>query len=607
MQTSHRVALALFGSLALGACSGTIDGGKASAGAATVGAGGDSGGVGGSGSSASKGGGASGSTRGTGGSGNGSSASGGGGTTAGASGAGVLVPPEPLPVGEGVGKSGMRRLTIAELDNTLMDLLGDDTRPAKQTLQEEQLGPFDNDYTKLTASSVLIEGLERLAGDVTTRLLADTKRRDAVVGCKPTDPKRVDAPCLDSFLTTFGRRALRRPVTKSELGALEDLAVPFIQRAGDFYAGVEVALRALLQHPEFLYRVELGTPVSGEPGVFALNDFEIATRLSYTLWGSTPSDALLDLADEGKLHTPDDVRQAALAMFSSPRTVAELDEFHALWLGYSVLPHSQALTTSMRRESEKLIERTFENDESWLDIFTSSDTYVDTTLAELYGLPAPPGGEGWVSYGDTGRQGLLSQGSFLSILQDTVDTSPTRRGKRVRTQLLCQDIPPPPPNVNADAPPAGQASECKWDRYAAHRAPSTCASCHDQMDPIGFGLENFDREGRYRTHDIDTLDGSPTFGEELPDCEIAGDGEVAGVGTFHGPAELADLLIDNDLLGPCAATQFYRFARGRTEDGDDTAAIDDLKARFKASDYNFHELILGYVTSTPFFYRREEP
>ncbi len=511
-----------------------------------------------------------------------------------------------LTIGEGVGPMGMRRLTIAELDNTLESLLSDSTRPARQTLQEEQLGPFNNDYTRFTVSSVLIEGLERLAFDVTSRLLTDAERRDAVVGCVPMSPTQLDSSCLRQFITTFGRRALRRPLTVDEVDAFELAAEPFVTRTGDFYAAVEVALRAFLQHPQFLYRVEIGDAVDGEPGLFKLDDFEMATRLSYTLWSEPPSDGLLDLAEQGELSTAADVRTAALQMLDSPRVVDNLDQFHALWLGYSVLPHPQALTTAMRTESRKLVERTFEMGGSWLDLFRATDTYVDATLAEVYALPQPIGGSGWVSYGDTGRQGILSHGSFLSFIQDTTDTSPVRRGERVRAQLMCQPVPPPPANVNASTPSRGDSgSLCKTDRYADHRAQSGCEGCHRLMDPVGFGLENFDREGRYRTHDIDTLDGSPTFGMVLDDCPISGEGDLDGT-SFTGPAGLADILIRSDVVGPCVATQFFRFAMGREELTEDEPALDEYKERFKSSGYDFRELLLGLVSSKAFGYRREE-
>ncbi len=525
----------------------------------------------------------------------------------------VSAPPGPgvstLAIGEGVGKTGMRRLTIAELDNSLRDLLGDDTRPARRLLQEENLGVFNNEYGQQITSSVLVEGFERLADDVAARLLADVGRRNTVVGCSPADPRKADGACLRKFLASFGRRALRRPLSGAEVDLFQQAVEPFAGRTSNFYAGVQAALRALLQHPEFLYRVELGTPVAGHPGLYKLSGYEVATRLSYLMWGTTPPPELLDWAEQGVLQTPAQIRDAAFTMVASDRTIGGMDQFHALWLGYSVLPHAADLTARMRTESARLVERTFRDDGSWLDLFTATDTYVDKALAAHYGLPKPAGGasEGWVPYGASGRQGLLSHGSFLSVLSDFSDTSPTRRGKKVRERLLCEEIPAPPDNVNADAPPSGTSSPCKWERYAGHRAKgSTCESCHSHMDPIGFGLENYDREGKYRTHDIDSIDGSPTFGQELSGCTIRGEGDVGDLGTFSGPKELAALLVDSDRLGPCAATQFHRFAIGRAESPDDQPALDEFARRFKSSGYRFQELVLTYVSSNAFGYRRTE-
>jgi hypothetical protein len=192
-------------------------------------------------------------------------------------------------------------------------------------------------------------------------------------------------------------------------------------------------------------------------------------------------------------------------------------------------------------------------------------------------------------------------------LQDITDTSPVRRGKRIREQLMCITVPPPPPNVKADAPPQGGAEPtCKAERYAEHRnTRGDCAGCHALMDPLGFGLEQFDRQGAFRSFDTDTAENSPTQGEPLTNCPISGDGELDGE-KFNGPAGLADLLVQNDIVGPCVATQFYRFAMGRKELDDDMAAIAEYRARFKASGYSMQELLLSYVSSNAFGYRREE-
>src|SRR5262249_8527986 len=161
------------------------------------------------------------------------------------------------------------------------------------------------------------------------------------------------------------------------------------------------------------------------------------------------------------------------------------------------------------------------------------------------------------------RQGILSMAAFLAVAPMTAgDTSPTKRGKFIRNRLLCQVIPPPPPSVNVDDVNNKASGACKIDRYASHRQLTSCNLCHSQMDPMGFGLENSDLLGRFRTTE-----------PNAPQCAIAGDGELANVGKFHGPKQLADLLVQSHSVEPCAARQLYRFVIGRTETGDDEPAI----------------------------------
>lgn len=498
--------------------------------------------------------------------------------------------PEPPP--DVVGPVGMRRLTRYELDNTVRDLVGDATRPAQQLLPEDPRTPFDNEYAEQVVSQPLVESIEILAKGVAERLIADPERLDAVVGCTPSGVD--DEACMRSFVEDFGRLALRRPLQAAEVDDFVALGMDYAAQAGEFHTGVEVIVRAMLQDAELVYRIELGTPVDGEPGLFRLTPYELASRMSYFLWGSTPDAALLDAAEAGQLDAPAGVRDTAIAMLDDPRARTHVDRFHALWLGYAELPHAQDLTNAMREETAALVQRTvFDAPSSWLDLFTADETWLDTTLAEHYGLPAPAGGEGWVSYGSSGRMGILSHGSFLSVASNVADTSPTKRGKLVREQLMCQTIPPPPPDVMADNPPEGTA-ECKIDRYAIH-AEGVCAGCHDQMDLVGFGLEAFDRAGRFREHD-----------DGLPQCPIAGEGELVGIGTFVGPAGLAELLVEGELLEGCVAQQLYRYAMGRDVEVVDGPLVDDLVAEFVAAGYRFDELMLAVVTHEAFGYRREE-
>ncbi len=175
------------------------------------------------------------------------------------------------------------------------------------------------------------------------------------------------------------------------------------------------------------------------------------------------------------------------------------------------------------------------------------------------------------------------------------DTSPTQRGIFVRNRLLCQEVPPPPPNVNVDEKPTNPTSNCKVDRYAAHASVGNCKSCHQNFDPIGFGLENYDRAGRYRAHDLNE-----------PGCLISGDGQIAEVGPFKGPAGLSDLLVSQTNLDRCVVTQVFRFTMGRRELPGDLNLIDELSERFKQKNRPFAELLVDFVSGETFAFRAEE-
>jgi hypothetical protein len=494
-----------------------------------------------------------------------------------------------------VGVSGMRRLSVAEYQQTVIDLLGLEAPNAREILPVDTLVPFDNDYTLQTPSEALVKGAELLAGDVAMAVVADATLRATVVGCEPSGP--ADAGCFRSFVERFGRRALRRPLDAAEIdrfAGLLDVAVT----AGDFWAGVEAALRAFLPHPELLYRIEIGDAVAGHPELRKLNDYEIATRLSYFLVGSTTPDWLLDVAQSGGLASDDGLAAAAAKLLADDRARARINRFHGMWLSYATLSE-QGVFGDMHRETDALVERVvFDEQRPWTDVLTSEETFLTPELAEHYGLPAPGTEAGWVAYGDSGRKGLLSHGTFLSAVAKFGDTSPTQRGLLIRTRLFCETIEKPPPDlqVNVDMPPmAPDPDACKRERYFMSTDPR-CSACHKLMDPIGFGLENYDPTGRYREHEVDR-----------PECVIDGEGDFAGVGGFNGPAELADLAVETGRVEACVARQLYRFAVGRMDvDEHDDALIANVVGAASAGGLRLDAFIVGYVTSEAFRFRREE-
>ncbi len=520
---------------------------------------------------------------------------------------GAVVPPGTTPGGGGqgddhvvpgspftMGASGIHRLSRIEYDNTLRDLLGDGSRSGFAKLPEDVADPFDNDYLTQLASGALISSAETLAADAAVRALSDPTRRAALVGCTPAGPN--DVACLERFVTTFGRRAFRRPLTDAEKNGYLSLQSYGVED-NNFYTTVDLVIRAILQDPSFLYRVEVGQPVAGVPGIFRLNDHEIGARLSYFLWATTPNDELLDLARDGKLGDADARRRAAATLLANAQGRQRVASFHAFWLGYNQLPFPADLAGALRLESDALVEKIiFSGKQDYFQLFRADETYLTDILATHYGLPLPGSATGtWVPYGANPRRGILSHGTVLSAGAKFDDTSPTLRGVFVRNRLLCQDVPPPPPTVAVDEPPAGNAnSRCKFDRYAVHRSGG-CASCHNLTDSIGFGLENYDRAGKFRTTDKDA-----------PECTITGDGDVAGVGKFNGPAALGEMLIKSGNLERCIVTQAYRLAMGRREVVADNGIIDSLTTGFINKNRAFDELLLDVVSSAAFVHRRVE-
>jgi hypothetical protein len=487
--------------------------------------------------------------------------------------------------------AGLRRLTVVEYDNALRDLLGDDSRPASEFLPEDALRPFDNDYELQAPSEALVLGAEKLATDAANRLLADPGRLEALAGCAPAGVG--DDECLRELIVRLGRKAFRRPLDVEELEALASVATLGVE-ADSWHVAAAAVVRVLLQDPNFLYRVEIGEPTD-DPAIVELDDWEIATRLSFFLWSSIPDDALLDLAEAGELSTQDDVRAQAEAMLLDPRARQGIARFHALWLGYSRLG-GEGLAADMGVESSALVERVvFDDDAQWLSLLTSTETFVTPELAAHYGLPAPEAGlADWVDYGTSGRGGVLSHGSVLALGAKFADTSPTVRGVELRKRLFCQIVELPPDlEVNTDDPPGVDPAACKWDRYAAHREAGACAGCHALIDGIGFGLENYDASGAFRTHD----DGKP-------ECEIAGEGEIVGAGPFQGPAELGAVLAELPEVRTCAVEQLYRFVAGRSEPDElDREFLATLATAYEGRELHLTELMVDIAASDAFRFR----
>ncbi len=492
--------------------------------------------------------------------------------------------------------TGLRRLSRSELDTTLAELTGDESHLALALLPGDDPNPFDNEYARQTASAVWLEAVEKVAARVTSEALADPKRRALVVPCEPSSDD--DLTCLSAVIKTFGAKVLRRPLEAAEVTELESLHALARQRGG-FDTSVGLVVQRLLLDAEFLFRVETGAPVESQPGVFALTQNELATRLSFVLQGRAPEAWLLDAAAAKDLASADGLRAAATRLMAEPAGRAQVERFHAMWLGYQSLPFDAALSEAAFTETSALVRKVVLDDRAdYAQLFTADQTYIDDDLAAHYGLPATgTAGFHWVKYGVSPRRGILSHAALLANGVKASDTSPTRRGKWVRNRLFCQEIADPPPNVNADVPPAGASGVvCKKDRYRAHSTLAACASCHSQMDPIGFGLEQYDRTGAFRAAEVDH-----------PECAIAGDGELAGVGAFNGPGGLGALMVQSSTFESCVVKQVFRFSHGRRELASDAGLLAHLDRAFKDSGRRFDAVLLALVTHPTFAQRMETP
>ena len=383
-------------------------------------------------------------------------------------------------------------------------------------------------------ASVAIAGPYEISGP------GDSPSRQKIFVCRPASTKDEET-CAHTILSTLARRAYRRPVTDADVKPL----LAFYQtgrREGSFDNGIEMALRAMLVSPNFLFRIERD-PAGAVPGSpYRINDYELASRLSFFLWSSIPDEQLLQLADQGKLHDPDVLSTQVNRMLDDRRSSAFVSNFAGQWLFLRALAQVKPdqdvfpkfdtnLRQAFQRETEMFFDAVLRENRPVTDLLSADFTYLNQRLAQHYGIPNVYGSQfRRVALTDANRGGLLGQGSILTVTSYPNRTSVVQRGKWVLENLLGTPPPPPPPDIPALEPHAKNGNSLTMrQQMEQHRANPTCASCHSRMDPIGFSLENYDGVGAFRTKDggsaIDVTGKMP-------------DGHV-----FQGPAGLKNLLL----------------------------------------------------------------
>ncbi len=490
----------------------------------------------------------------------------------------------------------LRRLTSEQYGNTVHDLLGadlvlpNDLEPDEAASGLREVGAGTN-----AVSPHGVEQYEEGAYLLARQALAEDHRA-AVVPCTPS--ATVDDACAEQFVRTLGRRAWRRSLTEEEVTRLVGVAQLAATQLGDFHQGLEFALAALLQSPNFLYRVELGEPDANDPALRRLTGAELATRLAYFLWNTTPDDTLLDAAELGALDTDEGLQTQLARMLADPRARQGVRAFFDDMLRLYVLDDMIKDTTvfvhmspdvgpAAREETLLGLEALVAEGGDYRSFYTTRRTFVDRKLAAIYGVRAPAReGFGEVTLPDDGgRRGFLGQVGFLAPNAHAVSSSATRRGIFLREVVLCQEIPAPPAGVNTSIPEPDADARTLRERVAVHLEDPSCASCHRLMDPIGLGLENFDGLAGWRTTEAGaTIDPS---------------GELDGV-AFADAWELGQVVADHPRVGACLAETMYRYAVGRpiAEGEEDEAAY--LTARLALAGHAVQALQSDIVLSPGF-------
>jgi hypothetical protein len=499
------------------------------------------------------------------------------------------------------GDAPVRRMTRFEYDSTIRELLGDASAPSSSFPADEVSGIFNNQAATLVVTQLLAEGYMNAAEQVATTAVQNL---DTLTGCDPV----MDGPdaCGAQFIESFGKRAFRRPLDADARSMLTSVFTAGLAQ-WDFQTGIRLVIETALQSPRFLYRLEFGMPDPAASDVAKLDDHELASRLSYLLWGSMPDDALFAAAEAHALQKPEELAKQARRMLADPRARAVVADFHAQWLGLgkldttdkdpAVFPaYNPLLKASWRQETTAFVNDViFDGKGDLGTLLTAPYTRMNGDLATYYGVSGGPTGAAFqhVDLDPKQRAGLFTQPSVLAVNAHPNQTSPVHRGKFVRERLLCELISPPPPDVKA-VPPEVDPTATTRAKFAQHSKDPYCASCHHLMDPIGFGFEHYDGIGLWRAED-----------HNLP---VDATGEVKDSkdadGKFDGAIELAQRLARSEEVRACVVTQWFRYGHGRNEVKNDGCTMAQLQTSFSAAKYDIKELLVALTQTDAFRYRK---
>lgn len=501
----------------------------------------------------------------------------------------------------------LTRLNRAEYDNTVGDLLGDTTHFALNTLPTDYGdGSFDNNAEALTIDPTLVQTYQQVAETLAENAMATgSAGRGLILTCTTTDNT-----CITQVATNFAARAWRRPATATEVTNL--VALYTATMAGGFTSdqGIQMMVEGALMSPNFLFRPEIDTTLDSQ-SQHPVSAYELATRLSYYLWSSMPDAALEAAAASGQLATRAGIQQQVARMWTDPKASEFATRFPGMWLNTANITVSHTpdptifpaftsdLQTSMQEETAAYMNEFITGDENFFDFIDAKFTYVNQTLATFYGIAGTFGTQMTRVdlTGNTERGGILTQGAFLTVTAAPDRTSPVLRGEWVLDRLL--DTPPPPPPANVPPISAAVPSDMETFRQKMeeHANNPACSGCHTLMDPIGFGLENYDGIGTWRTIDNGLpVDSSGTL---APQVSNTTNGQA-----FSGALQLEALLKANADVPPAVTEYVLSYALGRdvaqssNQWGADACAVGALAAAFQGADNGRMSAFVSRVAGT---------
>jgi hypothetical protein len=522
-----------------------------------------------------------------------------GGGTGTAGSAGSSAPADP----NAAGVMPMLRLTNREYNNTVRDLLGDTSQPANQFASDR-----DPTFEFRRAGTVAVQDatLIRTAAESLALAAAPKLVNGQLLPC---DPATGEDACAAKFITTFGQRAFRRPVASDEAMRLTTLYTTARTTLKlSFTDAVSMLIEAMLQTPQFLYHWEAAPTATNikEGSVIRLSSYQIASRLSYFIWGSMPDDMLLAAAAAGQLDTAAGVLTAAKRLLADPRAKGTMDAFFSDWMGLDGLAartkdttvyknYTDATQAAMLAETNAFVENVvFGGDGTLATLLGAQYSYINSTLAPLYGAQASGTAMTMTPLNPMQRAGLLTEGSFLALTGNADGSNPVRRGKFVYTKLLCLQVPPPPANVPPPAP--ASAGGTTRQRFTTHDQNACAKGCHTVMDPIGFGFENYDGIGQYRTTD----NGLPVDATGM----ITLDGKAQ---SFNDAIGLVQLLGKSPQVRTCFAGEWSRFALSRVDTSADAASLQTTAMAFASDTASVQDLLAAVATMRSFRYRSPSP